>query len=107
MSMLNAKRILEERHKICKISDVVWRHIEHILLKFLILIGASPSIFCLNPVEAAKDPRGLSTPQHIRITSGSPVSGTQHQIQRITKGLVPAGTGTKEPCLTRGWGLFQ
>ena len=60
MSMLNAKRILEERHKICKISDVVWRHIEHILLKFLILIGASPSIFHMNLAEGVEGPRGLS-----------------------------------------------
>ena len=31
----------------------------------------------------------------------------QHQLQRVEKGLVPAGTGTKETCPTRGWDSFQ
>jgi hypothetical protein len=35
--------------------------------------------------------------QDLRITSGSWVSGTQHQLQRIEEGFVPARTGTKEP----------
>jgi hypothetical protein len=30
----------------------------------------------------------------------------QHQLQRITEGLVPAGTGTKEPRPNRGWDSF-
>jgi hypothetical protein len=30
----------------------------------------------------------------------------QQQFQRIPKGLVPAGTGKKEPHLTRGWDSF-
>jgi hypothetical protein len=30
----------------------------------------------------------------------------QHQLQRITEGLVPAETGTKEPRPTRGWDSF-
>ena len=59
------------------------------------------------PEEPAKNPRGLSTLQDLRITSGSQVSGTQHQLQRMGEGLVPAGTGAKEPHLTRGWDPFQ
>ena len=37
-----------------------------------------PAIFHLNPLEAAKGLTVLSTPQDLRITSGSWVSGTQH-----------------------------
>ena len=32
--------------------------------------------------------------------------GMQHQLQRMAKGLVPAGTGTKETHPTRGWDSF-
>jgi hypothetical protein len=35
--------------------------------------------------------------QDLGITSGTRVSGMQHQLQRIVEGLVPAGTGKKEP----------
>jgi hypothetical protein len=70
-------------------------------------VRATPTIFLLSPEEATKGFRVLSTPQDLGITSGSRVSGTQHQLQRIAEGLVPAGTGTKEPCPTRGWDLFQ
>jgi hypothetical protein len=38
-------------------------------------------------------------PQDLRITSGSWVSGMQHQLQRIAECLVPAGIETKEPHL--------
>jgi hypothetical protein len=61
-----------------------------------------PTIFFLNPAEDAQGSRGLSMPQDLRITSGSRVSGTQHQLQRIAEVLVPAGTGTKEPRPNRG-----
>ena len=57
-------------------------------------------IFLLSPAGATKGPRVLSTPQDLGITSGLLVSGTQHQLQRLSKGLVPAGTGMEEPCLT-------
>lgn len=70
-------------------------------------VGATPAIFFLNPVEAARSPRVLSMPQDLRITWGSRVSGAQHQLQRITEGLVPERTGTKEPHWTRGWDLFR
>jgi hypothetical protein len=46
-------------------------------------------------------------PQDLGITLGSWVSGMQHQLQRIMKGLVLAGTGTKEPYSTRGWDPFR
>ena len=46
--------------------------------------------------------RPPSTPR----ASGSLVSRMQNQFQRILEGLVPAGTGTKEPCPTRGWNSF-
>lgn len=57
----------------------------------------------LNPEEAAKGPRILSMLQDLGIILRSQVSGTQHQLQRIAEGLVPAGTGTEEPRPTRGW----
>jgi hypothetical protein len=66
-----------------------------------------PPIFPLSPSEAAKGSRVLSTLQDLRITSGSWVSGMQHQLQRIVEGLVPAGTGTKKPRLTRGCNPFR
>jgi hypothetical protein len=66
-------------------------------------VRATPAIFLLSPAEATKDSRVLSTPQGIRLTSGTRVSGMQHQLQRIAEGLVPALIGTKEPCRTRGW----
>jgi hypothetical protein len=37
---------------------------------------------------------------------GSLVSGMQHLFQSIPEGLVPAGTGTKEPNPNSGWGSF-
>jgi hypothetical protein len=43
--------------------------------------------------------RHPSTPRIL----GSLVSGMQHLFQRIPEGLVPAGTGKKEPRPTRGW----
>jgi hypothetical protein len=63
-------------------------------------VMSSPAIFLLNPAEATKGPRVLSSgPQdHLRIM----VSVMQHQLQRIAEGLVPAETGTKEPRPTRG-----
>jgi hypothetical protein len=67
----------------------------------------SSAIFCLNPPEATKGPRVLSIPQDLGITTASRVSGTQHQLQTIMEGLVPAGTGTKEPHPTRGWDPFR
>jgi hypothetical protein len=72
-----------------------------------VLVGTSPSIFRLNPAEAIKGSRVLSTSQNLGINLESRVSGTQYQLQRIMEGLVPAGTGTKEPCLTRGWDSFR
>ena len=66
-------------------------------------VRATPAIFLLSPAEATKDSRVLSTPQGIRLTSGTRVSGMQHQLQRIAEGLVPAGTGTEELHSTRGW----
>jgi hypothetical protein len=44
--------------------------------------------------------RVLSMPQDLGI-------GMQHQLQRIEEGLVTAGTGTEEPCPTRGWDPFR
>jgi hypothetical protein len=49
------------------------------------------SIFLLNPAEASKGSRVLSMLQDLVITLGSWMSGTQHQLQRIAEGLVPAG----------------
>ena len=73
-----------------------------------IQVGASPCIFLLNLAETTKGPRGLFTQQVLGITSGSLVSGTQHQLQRIPEGPVPPGTGTKEPHpearIFSGWG---
>jgi hypothetical protein len=66
-----------------------------------------PTIFLLNPLEATRGPRVLSTPQDLGITSGSRVSGTRHQLQRIQDGIVPAGTGTEETYPTRGWDPFR
>jgi hypothetical protein len=66
------------------------------------LVGATPAIFLLSPVEIAKDSRVLSMPQDLGITLGSWVSGMQHQLKRTEEGLVLAGTGTNEPCPTRG-----
>jgi hypothetical protein len=37
---------------------------------------------------------------------GSLMSRTQHLFQRISEGLMPAGTGKKEPHPTRGWDSF-
>jgi hypothetical protein len=71
------------------------------------LLKTRTSIFCLNPTEATKGSRVLSMLQDLGIISGLQVSGKQHQLQRITEGLVPAGTETKEPCLTRGQDPFQ
>jgi hypothetical protein len=64
-------------------------------------------IFLLSSAEAVKGSRVLSMLQDHGITSGTGVSGMQHQLQRISKGLVPAGTGTKEPHPTRGWDPFR
>ena len=44
----------------------------------------TPTIFLLSPAEATKDSIMLSTPQDLGVTLGSLVSGTQHQLQRIT-----------------------
>jgi hypothetical protein len=63
-------------------------------------------IFHLNLGEATKVCRVLSVSQDLGITLGSRVSGTQHQLQRIEEGLVPAVTGSKESCTTRGWDPF-
>jgi hypothetical protein len=52
-------------------------------------------------MEPARGPRVRSKKQDFGITSGSPVSGAQYQLQRISEGLVPAGTGIEEPCPTR------
>ena len=70
-------------------------------------VRAIPAIFLLNPGEDSKMSRVFSMPQVLGITSGSQVSGSQHQLQRIVEGLVPAGTGMEEPCLTRGWDPFR
>jgi hypothetical protein len=70
-------------------------------------VGASPTIFHLNLAEATKNPRGFSIPEDLRITSAAHVSGTQHQLQRISEGLLPAGTRTREHHTTRGWDIFQ
>jgi hypothetical protein len=51
--------------------------------------------------------RGAKEYSPHRRTSGSRVSGVQHQLQRILKSLVLAGTWKKEPRPTRGWDLFQ
>ena len=67
---------------------------------------STPAILLLSSREAAKGCRVLSKPQNLRITSGSRVSGMQHQLQRIEEGLVPAGTETEEPHQTRGWDPF-
>jgi hypothetical protein len=64
-------------------------------------------ISLLSPAEATKGSRVLSMPQDLGITSGSQVNGTQHQLQRIAKGIVLAGTGTKEHHPTRGWDEFR
>jgi hypothetical protein len=71
-------------------------------------ILASPAIFSWTHqrLEATKGPRVLSTPQDLRINSGSVVSGTQQQLQRIVEGPVTAGIATKEPRPTRGWDPF-
>ena len=66
-----------------------------------------PAIFLLSPAEAAKGSRVLSMLQDIGITLGKRVSGTQYQLQRIVEGLVPTGTGAKEPRPTRGWDPFR
>jgi hypothetical protein len=71
------------------------------------LVGATPAIFLLSPVEVAKGFRVLFMLQDLGITLGSWVGGMQHQHQRTEEGLVPAGTGTKEPCPTRGWDPFR
>ena len=73
----------------------------------LILVGATPAIFLLSPVESTKGSRVLSMMQDLGITLGSWVSRMQHQLQRITEGLVPVGTGTEEPHPTRGWDPFR
>jgi hypothetical protein len=65
------------------------------------------TIFLLSRVEVTKVSRVFSTLQYLGITSGSWVSGTQHQVQRIAEGLVTSGTGTKDPLLTRGWEPFR
>jgi hypothetical protein len=59
-----------------------------------------------SPAEATKGSR-VFTPQDHGITLGSQVSGMQHKFQRIMEGLVPAGTGTKEPRRNRGWDPFR
>lgn len=61
----------------------------------------------LSPVEAAKGTRVLSMLQDLRITSGTLMSGMQHQLKRISEGLVPAKIGTKEPRPTRSWDQFR
>ena len=66
-------------------------------------VGATPAIFFLNPVEAARSPRVLSMPQDLRITWGSRVSGAQHQLQRVQEGLVQWGQGWRSPARHRGW----
>ena len=57
--------------------------------------GSGPPPPSLSQEESAKGCRVFSMLQDLRITLGPQVSGTQHQLQRITEGLVPAGTGTK------------
>ena len=66
-----------------------------------------PAILFLSPAEAAKGSRVLFMLQDIGITSGTRASGTQHQLQRIVEGLVPAGTGKEELHLTRDWDPFR
>ena len=55
--------------------------------------------------RSGKDSQHWKPPSTPRIL-GSLVSRMQHQFQRIPEGLVPARTGTKEPCPTRGWDSF-
>jgi hypothetical protein len=62
--------------------------------------------FILSSALASQGFRVLSTPQNLRITSGSLVSGMQHQLQRITEGLLPAGKWMEESHQTRDWGPF-
>jgi hypothetical protein len=76
------------------------------MLAFALRISRK-AIVLLSPAEAAKGYRVLSMQQDIWISSGSQVSATQLQLYRITEGLVPAGTGTEEPCPTRGWDPFR
>jgi hypothetical protein len=67
----------------------------------------TPAILLLNPAEAAKGSRVLSMLEDLRITLGSLVSGTQHQLQRTAEVLVPARTETEEPRPARGWDPFR
>ena len=63
-------------------------------------------ICLLRPEEASKGSR-VSTKQEIGINSGSQVSGRQNQLQRITEGPVPTGTGTEGFYLMRCWASFR
>jgi hypothetical protein len=72
-----------------------------------ILVGATLAIFLLNPAEATRGPRVLSMIQDLWITSGSQVSGAQHQLGRVKEGLVPAGAGMEGYLLTKGWEPFR
>ena len=73
---------------------------------------STPAIFLLSPAEAAKSSRVLSTPQNLRITSRSRVSGTQPQLQRIAVGLYQQEQGRSNPArpeagICSGWGHSQ
>jgi hypothetical protein len=70
------------------------------------MVRATPTVLLLNQAESIKGARMLSTSQGLWISSGSWVSGMQHQLQRIAEGLMPARTGREEPCPTRGWDKF-
>jgi hypothetical protein len=48
----------------------------------------------------------INKSQVLGIALGSRVSRSQHQLQRIVEGLVPAGAGKSEPRPNRGWDLF-
>jgi hypothetical protein len=60
-----------------------------------IQVGATLAIFLLSPAEAAKGSRVLPTFQNLGITSGSLVSGTQHQLQIIMEVLCQQEQGQR------------
>jgi hypothetical protein len=62
-----------------------------------------PAIFRLNPVEATKGSRVLSTQQDLKI----PGEYNSTSAPKNCEGSLPAGTGTKEPCPIQTLGSFQ
>jgi hypothetical protein len=62
-----------------------------------------PTTFLLSPAEAAKGSRVLSMPQDLGIMGEWKATSAS----KTAEGLVPAGTGTKDPIPTRSWDPFR